>query len=176
MGSKYDSFSNDKNSTCSFSDAEIVRELIAAIMEKILNNIVLELSPEEAQKIQDSFLEYQKVEKEMAEKLGGSLSIKDIKLIIPGNKFLNLFLGLFPIKLPGDEISNEDLKYFENASRDIHSILKPGGKCFTLDYKKDKKEVMRVLKGTGLELKKQIDIHMYGPGGEFVIDVIEKVA
>ena len=59
--------------------------------EKLLNIILLELSPTDAQLLQESFEEYKTVYHNLMEEIGPDMGLNDIKKIIPDNLWIKVF-------------------------------------------------------------------------------------
>jgi hypothetical protein len=101
-------------------------EIIKNAEESILNNILVQVNGEQAQRIQDAFNEYRAARVASYEAKGGETRLEDVEKLVPDNLWINLVYKNKPAKefeLPSfKEIQIELLK---DAIKKKKGIIKP---------------------------------------------------
>jgi hypothetical protein len=108
-----------------------VRDEILESEEMILNHILKEANPKEAEDIQESYNEYKKVEQEIYDKKGGEITIDDIKERIPDNLWIKIAHSKFSPDIKDKKFPEfEDIwrKYEEEKNEEELEKAKEKGK------------------------------------------------
>ena len=103
--------------------AETFEKENAEAEERILNSILIRVSPEHAQKIQDGYEEYKLARKKLFEKKRGNRTLRDIEDSIPNNLWINIMYKKEPSEKYGLPDLNEILKKLEKEGKDKENYL-----------------------------------------------------